>query len=181
MSEIKNVLIVCAANKTRSPAIAAFGRHFAEKYGVDVIIDSAAGVSHSYEKSVGKGGTHAAREAVGILGRMGLGDYISNHTSTLITQEMADNYDLILPVDTRVMDNLYHLGGLNGKCFGLKEYLGFEEPHLDIGDPHYREGMANDVYLPGIRRGTQAAYELAFTEFEFLADKLVKKIQNLGG
>ncbi|MCE7884869.1 MAG: hypothetical protein DYH08_13610 [Actinobacteria bacterium ATB1] len=86
------VLVVCAANRIRSPMYAAaLRRHLDARGRTDVLVRSA---------GLLEAGRPAIPEAVTAMTRFG--DDLRSHTSTFLTSELADASDLIVTMTTRL-------------------------------------------------------------------------------
>ncbi|MHA1804783.1 MAG: arsenate reductase/protein-tyrosine-phosphatase family protein [Promethearchaeota archaeon] len=137
MTEIKNVLFVCAGNTCRSP----FAEYFAKwlkqnKYKEqlkNVQFDSA-GIYHYYDTP--QPGT------VAYLANKGID--VSDFQAKKVTEELLDKQDLILTFEKKhhsdkLLRKFKHLKDLNKKVHLLLEFIG-ETENLEILDPfHYEE------------------------------------------
>ncbi|MHA1688995.1 MAG: arsenate reductase/protein-tyrosine-phosphatase family protein [Promethearchaeota archaeon] len=156
MSEIKNVLFVCAGNTCRSP----FAEYFAKwlkqnKYKEqlkNMQFDSA-GIYHYYETP--QAGTVAYLKIKGID--------ISDFRAKKVTEELLEKQDLILTFEKKhhsdkLLRKFKHLKDLDKKVHLLLEFVG-ETENLEIPDPFHFEEKEYQETLKKIEEAVIKAIE----------------------
>ncbi|NMC05981.1 MAG: hypothetical protein GYA24_12265 [Candidatus Lokiarchaeota archaeon] len=145
LKTIKSMLFVCLGNTCRSPAAEGFARKFARDLfptGTfkQLCIESA-GLNHAF--------TGAQPQSIKYVKQLA-GEDISGHKSRTITAPMAEQFDLIVVMETYMRDIIESqfpgIPALKSKLFTLKE-LCADELHpasMDIEDPYM---MPDALYL----------------------------------
>ncbi len=168
----KQVLILCAANRSRSPLIAAYVNWFGNGHDITAI---SAGIKDEKTPYTG-----ISLQLVAPFLEAGMN--LSTHTPRVVTEDMMNGSELILTADQWVLDKLM---GIHPKyanrSFTVKGYATGSDG--DIVDAHwpksYRENPPswfNPEYVPGVMKGTSEAYRMMHDEIRDLARQLVEKL-----
>ena len=128
-----NLLFVCTGNTCRSPMASAIAMKEAKRRGW----------THVAVKSAGTGameGGHATPETIAVLKEQGIAD--PNHFSQLLTPELVQWADLVLPMRLSHMYAIQDLGGAE-KSTLITDFLEDDEVASGIDDPY---GQGIEVY-----------------------------------
>jgi protein-tyrosine-phosphatase len=148
LNGVQSMLFVCLGNTCRSPAAEGLARKFArDAFPPDAFkrlrIESA-GLNHAF--------TGAQPQSIRFVKQLS-GEDISSHKSRTITESMAEQFDLIVVMETYMRDLIASqfpgISTLKAKMFTLKE-LCADELHPqspDVEDPYM---MPDAFYLENI-------------------------------
>jgi protein-tyrosine phosphatase len=138
-NEIKRVLFICLGNTARSPAAEYLARYYAEKYNLELKVQSA-GFINAF--------SYMQRESQEYLDSKGIKH--SNFQPQLITRQLLKNQDLILTMEkSHVQDILAsysNIENIEKILFTLKEFNG-EMEDVDIIDPYYTSRKTYDKIM----------------------------------
>ncbi|MFX0104437.1 MAG: hypothetical protein ACFE75_02975 [Candidatus Hodarchaeota archaeon] len=129
MNKIKRVLFVCLGNTARSPAASYLAQYYAEKFEINLIIDSA-GFFNAF--------SFMQPESRKYLDSKGIKH--SDFIPKIINRNLLEKQDLILTMERshaiEIIRNYNVVKNIDKKTFALKEFNG-ETQNLDIIDPYY--------------------------------------------
>ena len=153
---IKKILFVCLGNTARSPAAEYLARHYAKKYGMNLLVQSAGFINaFSYMQP-------ESREYLN-----GKGINTSDFKPQLINRNLLKSQDLILTMEKShaadIVKNYSELENIKNITFTLKEFNG-ESYDLDIIDPYYT---------------SKAQYQNILKIIDENVENLIKKIKEI--
>lgn len=113
MSEPLRILVVCTANRCRSPMAAAMLSDALARSGVEAVVTSAGSL---------EAGIPAVDNAIAVMGDRGLD--ITSHVSTQLSLELLSSIDLILTMErAHVRDVAVRSRDALPKTFTIKEFV----------------------------------------------------------
>lgn len=149
MKVIKNTLWICLGNTARSPVAEFLARHYAKKYNIDLISESA-GFINAF--------SYMQPESRHFLKSKGISS--KGFKPQLITRGLLEKQDLILTMEKSHKDDIISTYGniekLKEKIFTLKEFNG-ETEDLDIIDPYYTSSATYKRVMDIIDRNVEKA------------------------
>jgi len=129
MSELRNILFVCAGNTARSPAAEYLAKFYADKANLNINFSSA-GLFNAF--------TYMQPESRAFLDKKNI-DH-SNFSPQTINRNLLEKQDLIITMErsqkTQIINNYSDIDRISEKIYTLKEFNG-ETTSLDIEDPYY--------------------------------------------
>jgi len=129
MDKIERILLLCLGNTARSPAAEYLARYYANKKGVNLIIESA-GFINAF--------SYMQPNSQAYLTEKGI-DH-SDFRPQIINRKLLEKQDLILTMERshalEIKNNYSHVVDIDKKTFTLREFNGDKE-ELDIIDPYY--------------------------------------------
>jgi len=129
MVRIKKVLFVCAGNTARSPAAEYLAKYYAQKYNLDIDIDSC-GFFNAF--------SYMQPESQGYLNSKAI-DH-SDFKPKIINKTLLEEQDLVLTMERsqsiEIIRTYSNIKEIEKKTFTLKEFNG-NSSDLDIIDPYY--------------------------------------------
>lgn len=136
MKKIKKLLFICAGNTARSPAAEYLAKHYAQKYNLDIYIDSC-GFFNAF--------SYMQPESQEYLNTKGI-DH-SDFKPKILSKPLLEKQDLILTMEQsqsiEIIRDFSSISDIDKKVMTLKEFNGdFSNP--DIIDPYYTN---SDTYL----------------------------------
>ena len=129
MVKIKKLLFVCAGNTARSPAAEYLAKYYAQKYNLDIDIDSC-GFFNAF--------SYMQPESQEYLNSKSI-DH-SDFRPKIINKTLLEEQDLVLTMERsqsiEIIRNYSSIKEIEKKTFTLKEFNG-NSAVLDIIDPYY--------------------------------------------
>lgn len=125
----KSVLVVCIGNICRSPVLEGLLKHYSDKYQLGLTVASA-GV-HAMV------GDHPQPYSQELARQHGVD--ISGYYAEQITQEMVDQYEIIIALDEIIRKDLLQRYPY---AAGKIKKLGFLNNNMDIDDPYKKDKTA---------------------------------------
>ncbi len=123
---VSSLLFVCLGNICRSPLAEGLAKQYADKYGLDLVIDSC-----------GTGNWHVGEppceDSIRVAKMHGLD--ISQQRSRQITQKDIERFELIIALDEKNLRDLKAMGAKNVVKLGDYGYKG-----EDVPDPYFFPG-----------------------------------------
>jgi protein-tyrosine phosphatase len=129
MDKIKRILLLCLGNTARSPAAEFLARYYANRKGINLIIESA-GFINAF--------SYMQPESQAYLTAKGINH--SDFRPQIINRKLIEKQDLILTMErshaVEIKANYSGIVNIDKKTFTLREFNGDREI-LDIIDPYY--------------------------------------------
>ncbi len=129
MKKIESILFVCLGNTARSPAAEYLAKHYAQRYDLNLKIESAGFINaFSYMQSQSR--SYLSAKNI---------DY-SDFRPQIINWKLLERNDLIITMERShkvdILNTYGNIDNIENKVYTLKEFNGASKD-LDIVDPYY--------------------------------------------